>query len=133
MGGMPVSSPQLPVRLRAPEGPTVLRALAALLLAALPGALLICILHCSISAYAHQHHGHVPSPFLCNHSLDAASDTPPALSLSLLTSLVQSLPGVAPLMIAAGLLGPLIGASARALHGRPAETPPPPPPRCRTA
>ncbi len=105
------------------------RQLAALLAAALPGAILLCILHCVLPSHAHQHNSHGASPFVCNHSLATPGDLPPPLSATLVLGLVQGLARAgAPLT--AGLIFLHLAATAHSgLRARLAEGPPVPPPR----
>lgn len=112
----------------------LLRGLAALLLGVVPGAILLCILHCSIPSHAHQHGGQGSSPFVCGHTLNAQAEIPPPLGASVVISLVQSL--ASPLGLAAvgtSLLYLLAGMASASPCGRPADAPPAPPPRPRPA
>jgi hypothetical protein len=105
------------------------RWLLALLAATLPGALLICILHCTLPLYAHHHHSHGASPFVCSHAIAEPGDLVAPLSESLVQSVVQGLTA-AGLVVAAALIV-LHGAVATlaAWASRPGEGPPIPPPR----
>lgn len=109
-----------------------MRRIMLLLLAAVPGALLICVLHCLLPARAYAPAGvdTSASPFLCGHLLTTAAPALPPLSPTLVQSLVQALPALA----AAALI--LLHAQRRwpapapqALHARHAARPPVPPPR----
>ncbi len=98
-----------------------------LLSAGLPGAVLACILHCSLPAFPAYN---AASPFLCGHMLLAEPERlPPPISLSLFQGLIQALPTTEgtvswPLMPALPLvILPLIVIMAQAMP------PPEPPPR----
>lgn len=81
--------------------------LAFLLSAGLPGAVLVCILHCSLPAFPAYN---AASPFLCGHMLLVEPESlPPPISLSLFQGLIQALPtaegaGSRPLMLALPLV-----------------------------
>ncbi|RRR70237.1 MAG: hypothetical protein EI684_13665 [Candidatus Viridilinea halotolerans] len=111
-----------------------------LLLAALPGALLACTLHCLLASYfLHYRTAQtaIPSPFLCGHMLEwqAPMDTPappPPLNPAVLQGLIQAMATtVAGLLLLLILQRPLL---LPPLHCRMrlAEPPPAPPPQgCR--
>lgn len=106
--------------------------LAALLLLSLPGAVLVCILHCSLPRHAHAHAGHGPELFVCSHAHGGAAEQP-ALEPGVVQMLIQgltrafglALPGQLPLHLAVLALA--------VLAARPADDPLVPPPRLRLA
>lgn len=121
---------KLSVRLPVCDGPTLLRWLAALLLAALPGAVLICILHCAVLPQAHAHHHHGPLLFYCHLGQGGTAEAEVPVSPALVTSLVQGMQSqAAPAMPGPALAGLLSGVAPAARFGRPADAPPAPPPR----
>lgn len=103
-----------------------------LLPAALPGAVIICVLHCALPSHAHHPapvHGNA-SPFLCGQLLaETPPSLPPPLSLTVFQGLIQALPitvAAAALQLAASRM---IAIAPRAFLARHAEAPPAPPPR----
>jgi hypothetical protein len=102
--------------------------LAALLLLSLPGALLICILHCSLPRHVHSHAGHGPALFTCSPVHGGAANQPviePGVVQTLIQGLTRAinlgLPGQMPLQPAVLTLA--------VLAARLADRPPVPPPR----
>jgi hypothetical protein len=104
--------------------------------AALPGAIVICVLHCALPSHAHHPvptHGNA-SPFLCGQLLAEASPSlPPPLSLTVFSGLIQALT-VTVAATSVLWLAPygMVACALRALLNRHAETPPAPPPRPAT-
>lgn len=99
-----------------------------MLLAALPGAILICIFHCSLALFA-QTSG-IPSQYLCEHMVQTGADIPPPVSAGLVQTLIQGVMAESPLV--SSTLSPqpqaLITAPVSP-QNRLAESPPTPPPR----
>jgi hypothetical protein len=112
--------------MHAPARP--LKGFAALLLLALPGALLICIIQCSL--FAHSHQAHRPSPFLCGHALTTRADLPQPVSTGVVQALVEA--RSAAIVLGAGalrLLPQRLPVAMPARLTRLADSPPAPPPR----
>lgn len=108
--------------------PGALRWLSALLLPAVPGALLACILHCALLSPSDPHASRRPSPFLCAHTLAESAHQPP-VSPAVVQALVQALePKVALVALPLLVLQPACMALI-ALRARLADAPPVPPPR----
>lgn len=127
---MSAFSLKLPVRLPVCDGPTLLRGLAALLLAALPGAVLFCILHCAALPQAHAHHHHGPLLFYCHFGQGRTAEAQVPVSPAVVTSLVQGMQSPATLAMPGPALAALLSGMAPAdRFGRPADAPPAPPPR----
>lgn len=105
-----------------------LQGLAALLLATLPGAMLACIIHCSLPFSTQG--GLAPSPYLCDHMVDTGGDLPPPVSTGVVQALVQAFIAAEALAAATMTLLPqaLIGAPATR-RARLGDGPPTPPPR----
>ncbi|NTU82629.1 MAG: hypothetical protein HGA45_25210 [Chloroflexales bacterium] len=109
-----------------------LEGLTAALLFALPGALLACIIHCSLPARGYHSYGR--EVFLCDHMPDTGADLPQPVSADVVQALVQSLATAAMLAIGAlTLLPQQIHANPLALRARLADSPPKPPPRLAIA
>jgi hypothetical protein len=109
-----------------------LKGFAALLLLALPGALLVCIIQCS--RLAHDHQGHRASPFLCGHTLTTRAELPQPVSINVVQALVQGLSTAAVFVtVAPRLLLQRPLAALLALMARLADSPPAPPPRLAIA
>jgi hypothetical protein len=103
-----------------------------LLLAAVPGALLICVLHCLLPAqvFASGAASDSASPFICGHVLTAATPALPSpLSPTLVQSLVQALPVVSAALILLYAQRRWPAPATRVLLARQAARPPVPPPR----
>lgn len=109
-----------------------LKRLAGILLAALPGAILACIVHCSLPFSAQG--GFTPSPYLCDHMIEAGADLPLPVSTALVQALIQGFTTAAALLVAALTVQPqaLIGPPLTR-RDRLAEGPPTPPPRLAAA
>jgi hypothetical protein len=78
---------RLPTLLAAHQGGL----LRALLVAAIPGALLLCILHCVTPAHAYHDHSHGASLFICNHLVEDGGTLPSLVNTSLVQNLIQGL------------------------------------------
>lgn len=124
---MPSLRAQLPRRLRALWAARPLGWAAATLAAALPGAILLCILHCTLPSRAHLAHDH--ELFLCDHGPVAGGELPPPLSATLVLGLVQGLARAAAPPAAGLIFLHLAVAHPRGLRTRLGEAPPAPPPR----
>lgn len=103
------------------------RALAALLLGALPGALLICIFHCTWPSYAGLQRPGV-FPFLCHELPEPGADLPLPVSGSIVQSLVQSVTTALALVVLLIVMLRLLVVMP-AFAARLADAPPAPPPR----
>lgn len=127
---MSLPSPQPAAHPPAWSGPAALRGLAALLLAALPGALLLCILHCAALPPAHAHHDHGSLLFYCHFGRGDAAEAPLPVSPAVVIALIQSVQSSPAPVVPGPALGALLCWGAAALgFGRLAEAPPAPPPR----
>jgi hypothetical protein len=127
---MPLSRFQQPASTSTRGTHRLLQGLAALLLVALPGAVLLCILHCVFPTRDGRDVHQGSQSFYCHSSQDEAASAPAPVSLSAFTTLLEGLPGPVGLMaFGPGLSALLIGAIFLTLSGRLADAPPAPPPR----
>lgn len=105
--------------------------LSVLLLASIPGAMLACILHCTVPAHGPHQHNQGLASFICAHALDDVAELPQPMSTTLVQNLVQGLAGATAPMVAGLVLLHLAVMRIAMLVAQPADAPPEPPPRPR--
>jgi hypothetical protein len=106
--------------------------LLALLALSLPGALLICIIHCSHSGHEHHQSHHHPRDgvalFVCNHTPAGAAEQPVSAAV-ILQTLLQALIVTSALVLPGLFLAHLAWLMLAVAGKRLADGPPVPPPR----